>query len=465
VALVATASTGVAAVFAILGKPALAAVSGGVALVGAVITVMFGVPLALSKRRREEAKRHKQMLGDGILPIEKVDPIAIGVDPAARENPGLDIVPEYVPRRAADRELHDALREALDVDEDGKGRWIVVVYGMSKVGKSRTLYEGLLHLAKEGEDLRLVAPADGDAVRTLLEQVGRPHGKRSRLVLWLDDLETFMADGVGYEDLQAWHQKGAIVVATYGGKGSRRAGATPEWIDALPENKVMLHARQIGLQPTTPSELEDLPESLSAVDREAIAEYGLAAALVAAPMLRLKLKAPGQTSAAGPAIVYTAINWARCGRTDPISKEQLRELWPGHSRDEAPHTNKAFKQGLAWALKPVSGRIALLKGRDAFRPYDYIRDFATTDPDTPPISEETWRQALDTEDPGQAFGVGVAAHAAGRRQDAERALSFASEHDDGEIGSAASFNPGLVLEGRGESPVRPRACAPVSRSS
>lgn len=109
-------------------------------------------------------------------------------------------------------------------------------------------------------------------------------------MLWLDDIETFVAEDVGLKELQAWHRKGAIVVGTYGGKGSERDfGPDAEWIGALGD-RIMSLARQVGMQATTAEELARLPESLSGVSREAIDQYGLAAALVAAPALDLKLR-------------------------------------------------------------------------------------------------------------------------------------------------------------------------------
>ena len=63
--------------------------------------------------------------------------------------------------------------------------------------------------------------------------------------------------------------------------------------------------------------------------------HGLAAYLVAGPALQTKLftarHAPGEPACPeGVAVVYTAVDWARCGRTDPISDATLRQLWSIH---------------------------------------------------------------------------------------------------------------------------------------
>jgi tetratricopeptide (TPR) repeat protein len=432
------------AVLKIIGQPEPAVISGIAAIAGAVVTVLIGWRLRSARKRREDRILEGQTRAEDIVPMGKVSPTDIGVDPAAYTANGQAIeVPEYLPR-TVDDELDEALHQATGAT--GARGWIVVVVGQPKVGKSRTLFEALLRLDHEDGELWIVSPTDGGAVRDLLEQVRVPWWKRARvqLVLWLDDLETFIDEDVGLNELRAWRRRGAIVVATYGGRGGDRGrgrGSDAE-LGGTAAGKLMLYARQIGLQATSPEELEQLPASLAFVDREAIADYGLAAALVAAPLLELKLESQRQgsgeaVSPVGAAILYTAVNWQRCGRTDPISRERLRELWPTHLLAEIAATDQAFEDGLAWALNPVAGRIALLRGVDAFRPYDYIFRFAANDPRTPRISEATWGHALDTDSSDQALSVGLAALAAKRTEDAERALTFARDEGDPEIGATA----------------------------
>jgi tetratricopeptide (TPR) repeat protein len=446
-------------VLALLGGGVASLASLGAGLLGAALTLAVEMGRSGAARRREEAKLYEQSHVD-VQPVDQVDPIAIGVDPASREVTRLaGDLPDYL-RRDADGEVDEALGGALD----NTGRWMVVVYGLPKVGKSRTLFEALRRIHREGKyDLRLVAPTDANSLRALLERIDARRSIRSRRVrhvLWLDDLETFVGERIGLKELQAWRRKNAIVVATYGGKGSERdLGPKSEWIGALAD-KIMSLARQVGLQRTTPEELERLPASLAGVSRDIAAKYGLAAALVAADALELKLKqqqhgAMQPKCPAGAAIVYAAISWARCGRNDPISEERLGRLWTDYMDDDAPDPEPGdFDKGLDWAVDPVAGRIALLERvgeADTFRAFDYIRGFAASDPQSPPISEGTWREALATDDPAQLFSVGVAARAAKRLQDAERAFAAASEEGDGEIAAAANFNLGVLQQERNES--------------
>ncbi len=70
--------------------------------------------------------------------VSQVDPTQIGVDRAAQDIlPGGEL-PEYVTR-----DIDGDLRQAVEAALDGSGRWLVVVIGPSKVGKSRTAFEAL----------------------------------------------------------------------------------------------------------------------------------------------------------------------------------------------------------------------------------------------------------------------------------------------------------------------------------
>jgi hypothetical protein len=103
-----------------------------------------------------------------VTPAEQIDPTKIGVDAAAQDILSGGDVPTYVAR-----DVDEDLRAALAAAFDGRGRWLVVVMGPSKVGKSRALFEAVTHCA-EGRKLEFVAPADGDALRTIITAADDP---------------------------------------------------------------------------------------------------------------------------------------------------------------------------------------------------------------------------------------------------------------------------------------------------
>ena len=178
--------------------------------------VVIAVQRARLEGQRERAESAR-LLRVAVAPIGEVNPTLIGVvDPAEQTILAGDVVPEYVGRAAA-----AMLREAVAAALDGSGCWVVVVVSRSKVGKSRTLFEELRQ-SSSAAVLQVVAPVDGDALRSLLD----PGQSLTRLstpaVLWLDDLEPFLNRGVTLQTLREWQLAGPgrIVAATYGGKGS-----------------------------------------------------------------------------------------------------------------------------------------------------------------------------------------------------------------------------------------------------
>jgi hypothetical protein len=277
-------------------------------------------------------------------------------------------LPDYFPR-TVDSELRGAVEAALA----GTGAWLVVVVGGSKVGKSRALFEALRWCANRGAPLQLVAPVHADALRLLLEP-GQPVTiPAGRAVLWLDDLEPFLNQGVTFQTLREWRfgGPGRIVAATYGGKGSELiSGSATGGLTTIADD-VLQHAREIPLHSTSSDELEPLRGRLPDTEFEAVRRYGLAAYLVAGPRLERKLTtarhSPVEAACRqGVAVVHAAIDWARCGRTDPIRDNTLRTLWPAYLPAGIDPTDEGFGIGVDWALRPVAATIALLQRFDGY---------------------------------------------------------------------------------------------------
>src|SRR6187551_326384 len=276
--------TAIATLSAIVGWTAvwIAAAALGVAGAAGRLAIRF-------RRTQLEDEREQTVLDRRVrtaaAPVQEIRATEIGVDRAAQSIlPGGE-TPVYLPREV-DRQVQEALESALD----GTGPSLVVVHGPSKVGKSRTLYEALRRVGEQGVDLILVAPTDGDSVRSLLTPDGTLRETAGRPVVWLDDLETFVAEGVNLDTLREWHRRtGAIFAATYGGKGSERlqGSGTAALTDLT--HTLLASGTEIGLGPTSPAELARLDTSLSEADREAVEHHGLAAAMVAGRALERKI--------------------------------------------------------------------------------------------------------------------------------------------------------------------------------
>ncbi|MEZ5381377.1 MAG: hypothetical protein R2754_06210 [Microthrixaceae bacterium] len=444
---------GCAAVFAagaVLGVPQLSVVGAVVAALGGLMRAALVLGYGAVERRQENVKANWH-LRTPVGSVAEVVPTDIGVDPAAQSILPGGRRPEYV-ERMKDAELSSALREAVS----GGGPRIVVVRGPSKVGKSRSLFEALRRSVGDGWSPLLVAPVDGAAVTAVLTPGEEPTVDADQAVLWLDDLEPFLNSGVSWRTLNEWNAvaDGRVVVATYGGKGSSRVADERNSALTSAAQEVLQHAAVVTLGETTEGEVAGLRSRLGSSDMTAVEEHGLAAFLVAGPLLEWKLNDrhldPGEPeSREGVACVHAVVDWARCGRTDPIPIPVLRGLWagrcPGAEED-------SFDVALRWALKPVAGSIALLtKTADGIEPFDYVVRLVAQDAGVPLPEDEYWDAAIGTAEDGMALDVGSRAYEQDRLEFALQAYRRAARSASSRIATIGGFNAGVVLGELGRS--------------
>lgn len=438
------------AVFALAGPldaPWLRVAGPIFAVAGAVASLILVVGRTRLEGKREQAQFDRR-IRVRIAPVREIDPTLIGVDAAAQDIlPGKQL-PDYV-NRDVDDDLQAAVREALD----GTGHWIVVALGTSKIGKSRAIFQALLQCAPAVE---LLAPVSGDALRSLLTPGETPSSHDRRCILWLDDLEPFLDQDVTFQTLREWHaeEPGRIVVATLGGKGSDTVTDSGSGKLATTAGDVLQNASQVGMKATTPGEIGPLRSRVSAEALASIERHGLAAYLVAASLLEQKLlteiHAVGEPRCPeGAAVVYAAIDWARCGRTDSITDDKLRKLWDSYLSSAADATDDGFKTGLNWALRPVAGTIALIQRAASYRAYDYIVQAVSEQAYATPPHDAAWAIALDGVADAQALTVGRSAYVQGRVNDAIGAVKSASRSSTNEVAVLASYNLGVALSKAG----------------
>ncbi|HEV2071789.1 MAG TPA: hypothetical protein VGR26_18550, partial [Acidimicrobiales bacterium] len=153
----------------------------------------------------------------------------------------------------------------------------------------------------------------------------------------------------------------------------------------------------------------------------------------------------------GVALVRAAVDWARCGRTDPIGRSELRNLWACYLGPGAVLNDSAFDRALEWALRPVAGTIALLHRAGGFQAFDYVVRLLRDDPRAESPLEEAWTTAIQSASDAQALAVGTAAYQHERRTDALRVLSVARHSEVHAVAAIAGFNTGVVLSELGRS--------------
>ncbi|HEX5925294.1 MAG TPA: hypothetical protein VFY45_15800, partial [Baekduia sp.] len=380
-------------------------------------------------------------------PVDLLDPTEIGVDPAAQTILAGDRVPAYVPRTIDDR-LQGAVMAALA----GNDPWLVVVTGPSKVGKSRALFEALKRCSLD-VPLSLIAPVDTEALAGVVDDGRDPSPDGLIPVLWLDDLEPFLNTGLRLTLLTRWHtiSGGGIVVATLGGKGSELIAETATGGLSTIASKVLAEAREISLDTTTDEEIGELRSIISPEEFASVKLHGLAAYLVAAPQLERKLStrrhAPGEAaSPEGRAVVDAAVDWARCGRTDAIAEQTLKQLWPNYLHPDLSTSDETFDHAVAWALRPVAGTIRLMHpATGGFQPFDYVVRVITDAPEARRPPDAAWHAASHDVTDVQAMSVAESAYAYGRLDIALQAYEAARASSQANIAATAGHNAGVVL--------------------
>lgn len=342
---------------------------------------------------------------------------------------------QYV-ARDADEEVRTALREALL----GTGPSIVVVHGRTKVGKTRLLFEAT---QRELRKCRLVAPADVAGLRSRM--AGSTQADSAPVVFWLDDLEDFVQvdGGVSLSDLQDTVKRGAIVVATAGGRGAVRRSSDEQrqFTDRLSD---ILYAEGTAVRRC------QLPEVLSASEIQAseaafgakvgveIGRIGIAEYMVAAPRLCDKLVTglpftEGRACVEGQDIVWAATAWRRTGLMRPIPADVLRQL--------TSLSESELDAAVKWATEPVVARSRLLTpSGDSYQPHDVVVQFAREQQQ--PLSAEVWRIATEGASADECNSIGLAAVRSGHLGEAERAFKRGDTLGHGR----ASYHLGVFLQ-------------------
>lgn len=383
-------------------------------------------------------------------------PEAVGVDPVdpkilAQVIRGRDGQLPYV-ERAVDASLRTHLSRA----RTGDGPTLVCVYGPSKAGKSRTMFEAV---QAELPDATVVIPLPA---RQSLQEIlgsGLLAGDIARapggLVLWLDDLEMYVRVGErGLDPALLRRLKravpGLVVAATAGGRGqtTHRHDEPPELREPLEALLATGVTEDLTGALTTPEERRALAAIVPPLLAGEMQRDLGAVAVSGRRLVRILVSKShphvddGRPCPEGAALTWAAITAYRMGISQPLSIQVLRRLFGCYTTTP---TDERFQTAVRFATTPLFGDVALLRGDDlALAPYDYIVQHA---PLTELDAERcTWQHLLDHSGPEALFELGLAA---ARRGPVDRAIdAFRRARDQGS--AEGTFNLGVLMGQRGE---------------
>jgi eukaryotic-like serine/threonine-protein kinase len=411
-----------------LGLPlALASwVAAVAAAVAGVLTARGASALSEYHDRRQAYPRTLRLSERGRLPLvrELVDPVALGVHPAAMIDRGQ--VRTRVPAFIA-RDLTLVLREVLRRDR------FVLVVGESTAGKSRVAYEVMRELLPGH---RVVQPVDRAAAQAAVDKaVDTPLS-----VMWLDDLERFLGTGgltgQGVSRILDAANRGRYILATMRSEeyakfsGRIVPGLESPGREALRQGwDVLRLATRLELPRSwTTAELaraerhrddHRIDDALRHTDRFGLAEY-----LAAGPQLLDDWHdawAPG-SHPRGAALVLAAADARRVGIHRPLPVKVLERLHQPYLRERGGERLRPepFAAALEWALTPLHATSSLLLPADdnAVLAFDYLIDAV----EKAPVPDEALDVLIGFTTPEEALELGEIAWRWMREEHAENAF-------------------------------------------
>jgi hypothetical protein len=301
----------------------------------------------------------------GRLPtVSEVSPYQLGVsrsryasDDARRDDP-------YVQRREADEMLRAALSER-------EPRFIILV-GASKSGKSRTMYEAILHTLP---DSPLIVPVSEEAIGKLFSLDPPLDLHPAPAVLWLDDLGEARSGALTPALLD---RLGSEVIIVASMTSERRDRITTSDSDIGRVARLALDkAEKIHLDFELTDEERMEAKALYPEERF---DHSIGEPLVAADQLTARFDAgrdarDDDNKPVGYALVRVAIDWRRVGLSRPIRDSELRKLYPEYLssvRAGLEPSDDLYNGGLAWACDPVASHVALLEKASVGVEHGYV---------------------------------------------------------------------------------------------
>ncbi|MFI8933039.1 tetratricopeptide repeat protein [Streptomyces sp. NPDC053474] len=350
--------------------------------------------------------------------VREADPLELKVHRARTTEDG-NAPPAYIPR-----DIDPAVRNALSrFGEDGG---VLLLTGPSTAGKTRCAYEAMTATLP---DHRLIVPHHVTDLPHAVSEAVRAARSGTRCVLWLNDMEQHLGpEGLALNDIRALRAARTVVL------GTMRSRIRVD----LPSHELVRLAEEFEVERLwSPKELERAREKLRSHRDERLRlaldqadDFGIAETLATGPQLWRELRSASVVNGnpRGAALVWTAIDLALAGLTDPLSVELLKELHERYlpGRNKQLIAPEPFGTALSWATSPRDAvtRLLIPEG-DGLRPFDYLLDAHLRDRGPSPelIPDEIWEVALKQGSrKHQRFGIALAAHANDRMDIGRRAL-------------------------------------------
>ena len=156
-------------------------------------------------------------------PLDATDPWLLGIHPTLASEPLDDLqLPAYI-QRDVDPDLDAAFSDATDSKLDASS--IVMVTGMKRSGKTRTLFEAVRRLGPSRRIFAVRPPIGDDRPLQRLGDTIDALGDSQDLVLWIDDADAHLGRGLTRQAMATLERElpGAIIAMSASNVGLERA--------------------------------------------------------------------------------------------------------------------------------------------------------------------------------------------------------------------------------------------------
>jgi tetratricopeptide (TPR) repeat protein len=318
----------------------------------------------------------------------------------------------------------------------------LLVTGPSMSGKTRLAAEAV---RKVCGSMPVVMADSGAALAGLLDQGARPKG----CVVWLDDLERFVPEGLTVRRMERLRDDGNVLVATM--RTSEREKYDPDSrIKPLAWDVLALFEECPLDSRLSASELVLVPDSPYADLADAAGSYGLAEYLGGAPLAWARFTRGKTSHPLGWASVSAAADWRRL-TTGPIPDTCLKSLAAEYLPEHRRYDEHDRDSELDWASDRVNETVRLLAPAPgaSWLVFDYVLDKITQVGATPP--QATWdaigAAALA---PNEAIQAGAAAYEAAQFGVAHVLWEAVAKSGHPDLAPSALFNLGVLREEQGD---------------
>jgi hypothetical protein len=361
-----------------------------------------------------------------VFPVRDADPLELKVHRARTLDDG-NALPDYIPR-----DIDPAVRQSLRRIAYAGG--VVLLVGDSTAGKTRCAYEAMAAVLP---DHLLIVPSHVTELADAVTEAVRAARSGTPGVLWLNDMEQYLGpEGLTLRDIRALRTARTVIL------GSMRSRLRKE----LPSHELVRLAEEFEVKrlwslsevARAREQLRSRPDPRLRLALQQAEDFGIAETLATGPQLWRELGSASVVNGnpRGAALVWTAIDLALAGLTDPLPIDLLAELHERYlpGRNKQLIAPEPFDAALVWATTPRDAvtRMLVPEG-DGLKPFDYLLDAHLRDREPSPnlIPEEIWEIVLDRgSQRHQRFDIALSAYANDRMDIARRALQPLVEAED-----------------------------------